>query len=160
MTGWRLAPLTEEDGNNLAPHVSEAYRLDLAASGNNPVVALEHALEEPGQAWAVLDVEDASHVLGAFGWTEAGSIWSMWRLLTRTESKELLKLAPRFIAALVQDAGRQLGNIVWEGNGEVIRWLEATECFTLLVDRGLTYEDRRFIPFVTKPHLTRSPPSV
>lgn len=146
---WRVVPLSPDLCDALAPHVSEEDRLDLIASGYSPQIALYSALLEPGEPWAVLG--DGDHVLGAFGWTEAGTIWSMWRPLTIREKATLLKHAPQFIRAMVTDSGDlRLGNVVYEGNEGTIAWLRATKCFTFL-DSPLTYGNRTYVPFIVTP---------
>lgn len=151
MIRFWVRPLTPAHCEALSPHVSEEDRIDLLAADYSPETALEQALSEPGDAWAAGIEED--HILGAFGWTEAGAIWSMWRALTFSERKTLLQAAPRFIRAMVRDAKRPLGNLTYVGNERIIEWLNSTGCFTFLVDRRLTYGNREYVPFVTRPHL-------
>lgn len=149
MSYW-VRPLTAAHCEALAPHVSEDDRLDLAASDHSPEVALASGLREPGEAWACGIDED--HILGAFGWTTYGTVWSMWRPLTLGEKKDLLRLAPKFIRAMVADAGgRTLGNIVAADNRNVRDWLNATGCITFL-DTTLTWRDREYVPFIVTPH--------
>jgi hypothetical protein len=145
-----IRPLRPVHCENLAPHVSEEDRRDLLASDYSPETALQSALQEEGEAWAVGLGTDESHVLGAFGWTTRGAIWSMWRPLTLTERKHLLKLAPRFIEAMSADANRLLGNLVCVENEQIIAWLRATGCITLL-DTHLTFNERDYVPFIVTP---------
>ena len=144
-----MAPLAPGHCADLAPTVCEADRLDLISHGFNPEAALETALGEPGEAWAVGYADGT--VLGAFGWTEEGSIWSMWKNLTRGEQKRLLKLTPQVVRAMVEDAKRPLGNVVWEGNKRVISWLRASKCFTFLDTDPYVWEGRPYLPFFVKP---------
>lgn len=143
-----MARLAAHHCRRLAPEVCEPDRLDLIAHGADPASALESALSCPGEAWAV-GYHDGP-VLGAFGWTEEGSIWSMWRDLSRGEQKRLLKMTPQVIRAIAEDAQRPLSNVVWEGNRRVIAWLRASKCFTFL-DSRFIWEDRPYIPFFVKP---------
>ncbi|WP_420381678.1 hypothetical protein [Novosphingobium sp.] len=143
-----IAPLAKHHCQLLAPLVCEADRLDLIAHGSDAGAALATALQVPGGAWAA-GYHDGP-LWGAFGWTEEGSIWSMWRELTRGEQKRLLKLTPEVVRALAEDAGRPLGNVVWEGNSRVISWLKASKCFTFL-DNPFMFEDRPYMPFFVKP---------
>lgn len=149
MTHFWVERLTPEHCEALAPHVCEEDRRDLVAHDSDPHAALQSALRVPGEAWAA-GLAEGGEVLGAFGWTSLGTIWSMWRPLTRCEARDALTWAPHFIQAMVEDAGMRLGNIVWEGNSQTIRWLEATNCFTFL-DKHLTLGNRSYVPFLTKP---------
>lgn len=143
-----MKPLAKHHCTRLAPLVCEADRLDLIAHNSDPEAALETALKEPGEAWAV-GYHDGP-ILGAFGWTEAGAVWSVWADLTRGEQRRLLRLTPEVVLAVAQDAKRPLGNVVWEGNTRVLSWLKASKCFTFL-DNHLLWEGRRYIPFFVKP---------
>lgn len=147
--GYWIHPLRQDHIEALAPHVSEADRLDLLAADYDPETALQQALLEPGEAWAAGSRE--GHILGAFGWTEAGAVWSMWRPLTRGEQRTILKLTPRLVRALVRDAGGiPLGNVTYVGNTQIIDWLKATNCFTFL-DSEFIWRERAYVPFFVKP---------
>lgn len=121
-------PLTEEHCRALGPYLRNEDKFEAALAGHHdPVDALLTGLSL-GAAWAVLEGET---VLGAFGQCD-DRIWSLWRPLTRQQSRYVFKQTRTWVHLLVKASGYlYLQNCAWEHNTVVLRWLRATGCFVV-----------------------------
>lgn len=106
-----------------------------------------------GEAWAVLDA--GNQVIGVYGWTLAGAVWSYWKDLNPQETRELMSLTGSYVWEMVKNATQQglsfLANYVWEDNLPAVVWLRASHCFSLDLDHRYDIGNKRFIAFKTKP---------
>lgn len=142
----RLTPLTEHYCRLLAPRVSEGDRQDCVVHDYDPEAALLAGLNG-GPCCAVLD---GLEVIGAFGWTYEGTIWSLWAELSPEQVKWIMRYTAEMVRQIMRDAKRPLMNAVWEGNRHTISWLKRSHCFDFL-DTTLEYQDKVFLPFFVKP---------
>lgn len=141
-------PLTIDHVWDLAPRLRKADLDDLTVHNSHPRGALLAALSEPGEAFAVLD---GDKVIGAGGWTKAGSVWTLWADLTRGQAKDLIRLSRPWARIIAIRAKRPLQNVYLKGNRATEGWLRATGCVTILDDNPIVWQGREYIPFFLKP---------
>lgn len=148
----RPEPLEESHVVYLAGRVREADILDLKTHESTALEALTWALKLPGKAWAVMDGDTP---IGAGGFTEAGSIWTLWRDLTLGQYREVLRMAAPWCRIMAILAKRPLSNVYLKGNRTTERFLKATGCIDIL-EQEVYHDGRTWIPFFLKP-LERMP---
>lgn len=133
--------------SELCRKLAEADSLEVAAMGRTPENALAYATTITNSQ-AVIDTQ--GRTCGAFGWTPAGAIWSLWSPLTRPEIRQVIKHTPRLVRQMVEEHGGPLANFIWEGNHMGRHWLKASKCFN--VDSHLKeFGGKAFLYFQTKP---------
>ncbi len=143
----RPVKLTHDHVLRLAPSIREEDLLDLKVHGSNPYQALEMAEIMPGEAWAVVEDE---LLIGAGGWTEVGSVWTLWANLSLGQAKEVLHMAAPWCRIMAIRAKRPLGNIFLKGNRATERFLRATKCVDIL-EETIHHDGREWTPFFLKP---------
>lgn len=95
--------------------------------GYTPEMAMFAGCGTTGEAFAAMHGETP---IGAFGWTEAGRIWSLWANLTLAEAKCVLGQTPKWVSRMVAVSGRTyLDNWVHADNRKALAWLRASRCF-------------------------------
>ena len=99
-------PLTADHAWDLAPRLRAADLADLTIHGSNPNKALLAAIDMPGEPYAILD---DGVVIGAGGWTKAGSVWTLWQDLSVGQAKALLKWCPAWARIMAIRSGRPFG---------------------------------------------------
>lgn len=143
----RPVPLTMHHAEMLAPYVRSSDCADLKTHDSTPWEALRHGVAMDGESWAVMDGEV---IIGAGGWTALGSVWTLWADLSRTQAKEVLRMAPAWCRIMAIRAKRPLQNVYLAGNSQTEHFLRATKCVDIL-DQEVLYEGRTWIPFFLKP---------
>jgi hypothetical protein len=103
---------------------------DLLECGRHgPIAALMLGTHKDGKAWTALH---GDRLLGAFGWTAYGTIWSLWRDLTLGEAREVLRRTPQWVDSMVFQSGRQfLYNYVACDNVAALGWLRRSGSFAI-----------------------------
>lgn len=150
----RPVKLTLPMALELAPLIREEDRLDLKTHGSDPYEAFDLADKMPGESWAVID-DDRQRCLGAGGWTEAGSVWTLWTPLSVGEVADILHMAAPWCRIMAIRSRRPLGNIFLKGNRATERFLRATKCVDIL-EETIHHDGREWTPFFLKP-LERMP---
>jgi hypothetical protein len=118
----------------------------------NPWRALTHATQLGGDCWTALRNGDPDDILGAYGWTDLGTIWSLWRKLTRAESLSVLTHTPLWVREMLRASGRAyLYNRVYAHNKSALAWLTLSKCFTISTDKELTEAGQVIHYFETRP---------
>ena len=141
-------PLTADHAWDLAPRLRAADLADLTIHGSNPNKALLAAIDMPGEPYAILD---DGVVIGAGGWTKAGSVWTLWQDLSVGQAKALLKWCPAWARIMAIRSGRPLQNVYLKGNLATESWLKATRCVNILDESPIMWQGREYIPFFLKP---------
>lgn len=124
----------------------------------DPFRMLATADRHGGQAYTALKWNDALNsftyedILGAYGWTAEGTIWSVWRNLSREESLSVLVHTPLWVRGLVvASEWAFLHNHVSSTNLPALAWLKASKCFDFTPEEDLVVDEVVFHRFQTKP---------
>ena len=129
----------------LGANLAESDRLECLSG--DPMAVLAGATTT-GQAWTALD---GDRILGAYGYTDEGTIWSLWSELSREESMAVLLHTPLWVRTMLHESGREwLYNFVSVGNEQAIAWLKLSGCFDVS-DRVVTFSGMSARYFRTKP---------
>lgn len=125
-------PLSWDLIGHLAPRINKDDAGECKVSNLDPLQALSTGAMV-GPAWAVVR-QDSGTPVGAFGFTPAGSIWSLWADLTMRESLEVLQGTPEWVhgmAAVHHQSvrGERLHNHVACSNKRALTWLRMSKCF-------------------------------
>lgn len=121
--------LNWDHATKLAPTLSPIDETEVVTMGRSPLDALAYAAMLP-QSQAVFNLE--GDIKGAYGWTNQGTIWSLFGGLTKGESLQVLKHTKARVIACLEDSKQPfLCNIIWEQNRRGIRWLKASQCFSI-----------------------------
>lgn len=136
----------------LAPRVRRADLDDLKNHEAGAEYALALALVEPGEAWAVMyPSENATpQVIGAGGWTESGSVWTLWADLTRGQARDVMRMVVPYARILAIRSRRPLSNWYNTENAATEHFLRATHCVDFM-DVQATIGGRPFRRFTLKP---------
>lgn len=154
-SGLHVEPLTIKAGEELAPTLRHMDRLEVTAHGFTPKDALWFAAMNPSRSWALYGPDG---IIGAFGYSTLGTIWSLFTLLTPKECVVITKETPRWVKAMVEDSGLPtLANAVATANLQAVRWLKSSGAFTLNEARGYSFGGLNWLPFQTKPLSELSP---
>ena len=160
-TAFAPMPLSLEPGYldwravfTLGANLTESDRLECLSGDPMSVLA---GATTTGQAWTALrsrDGEDSPHegrILGAYGYTDEGTIWSLWSELSREESMAVLTHTPLWVRTMLHESGREwLYNWVSLANQKAIAWLKLSGCFDVS-DRVVTFSGMSAHYFRTKP---------
>lgn len=150
---WSRQRLTWDAINRFYKHISSADKVECFANGMSPYRSLAWALEH-GPCWAAYEGHSQVPV-GCWGWTQRGAVWSYWTELDRVQSRELLRHTPQMVSEMLMDSTAVgfpcLENYVWEDNTAAIKWLRASKCFDISLDRDIILSNKRFHHFRTKP---------
>lgn len=141
----KVVPLTWELAREFAPTVSIADAVECRRMGMSVEFALMTGIFEATiigcRAYAV--VEDEKTVVGAFGTTHHGAIWSLWANLTRAQKLQVLQETPEWVATLkrfYRHHGRPpLGNLVDADNKQALDWIRHTGCFEIAETPDMRY---------------------
>lgn len=145
----RPVPYTIGHATALSRKLRKADLIDLHQHEQDPRAALSYPLETGDESWAVMD---GDAVIGAGGWTRAGSVWTLWADLSMRQSRELLRMTPAWARIIsIRSKGRILGNVFRKGNRLTQHWLEMSGCVDIHHETPLTSEWGTFIPFRLKP---------
>jgi len=129
----------------LGANLSDSDRLECLSGDPMSVLA---GATTTGQAWTALSPE---RILGAYGYTDEGTIWSLWAELSREESMAVLAHTPLWVRTLLHESGREwLYNWVSLANRPAIAWLKMSGCFDVS-DRIVTFSGISAHYFRTKP---------
>lgn len=142
MNGWS-APFSAADAEELAPHVCAADCEEIAEAGYaDPLACLLDGIQQGPcfGAW------DGNTIIGVYGYTRGGLIWSFWRDLTRAQARAVFRFTRPMVAEMVAKSGHPfLYNVVLRSHTKAVAWLKRCGCFEVR-DVG----DFAFIPFATK----------
>lgn len=136
----------------LAPKVRHSDRLECL--NENVYDALLYGTRSGGDAWSVREAET---VIGAFGFTDHGTIWALFQDLSLRQSVQVLRHTPLWVAQMVRQSGRPfLFNFVHEDNKPALGWIEASRCFQVDYRRApngdpVMVNNRPAFPFRTHP---------
>lgn len=109
---------------------------DLLECSGKPFDALLLGMRSGGDCWTCVAQPD-DHVayprlLGAFGYTDHGTIWSLWRDLSTRESLAILRHTPLWVRTMLEASGREfLFNFVHVDNHPAVGWLHKSNCFLI-----------------------------
>lgn len=126
----RADPLTWECCFTLPLKLRE---IDLKETHGMPVDALAYAKRtDGGKSWEVRTDDHHRTLLGAFGFTGKGTIWSLWADLSLAQAREILDETAPWVDHMVFLSGREfLFNYVDVENRLAIKWLSLSGCFTI-----------------------------
>lgn len=142
----RLRQMRRTDASSLA--LSPAEGAECVAVGLSPKIALLMGYLE-GPAWAVERTVSGS-LVGCFGYTRTGVIWSLWGSLGRAERAQLAGETIPWVSAMVTAYGGRLSNHVSVDNKVARLWLHKTGCFEW-ADEPHLVAGKPFLRFTTKP---------
>lgn len=133
----------------LAPRLRVTDQVECLAKDISPEAAMRHGYED-GPSYTCWSQGEP---IGALGWTHAGVIWSLWRPLTRGQTRSILAQTPGYVDQFVTESGREcLFNYVDLGNAAALGWLQASRCFAISTS-STPYRGRQFARFETLPEV-------
>lgn len=142
-------PFTAAHARQLAPKIGEVDLKEIRLAGYPDAESALLSGLKVGPCWGVLD---EGEVLGVFGYSAQGIIWSFWSTLTKRQALTVLRHTRDYVSRMVKRSGKPiLVNAVLRENTPVLRWLEASKCFDLWNDPSSP-----LIYFHTKPELSAS----
>lgn len=140
--------LTQAHCDELAPNLRPMDRAEVEAHGYTARDALWYA-----------QMDNHSHALmaargcvGAFGFTDMGTIWSLFAPLNNAEAFTLTKNTPAWVKWMLGQSGKMtLLNSVAVANVQAIKWLKASRCFDIDEAYEFHHGGLTWHPFQTKP---------
>lgn len=130
---WLLhgRPLDWQLSTDLATAMGAADINECLAFGVTPLQALAFAtVSDPQTSFAACLAN--GEVMGALGWTKDGSIWSLWRPLSRRLAKEVIERTDEVVHMMVTRSDRDyLSNFVHSEHTVAIRWIRHSGVFKI-----------------------------
>lgn len=95
-------------------------------------------------------IYDGNEIIGAFGYTSTGVVWSLYADLTPAQSRSILFQAPGWIGRMRRTHGQPLWNYVPADHKKTIRWLKATGCIDFPPLPPMNFNGVPHLKFTTK----------
>lgn len=117
----------------LAPVIRKA---DLLECRNDPLGMFVYGMHS-GDAWTCWHVNEdwrppVEKLMGAYGYTDEGTIWALFRDLSLIESMAVLRHTRLWVRSLLAQSRQPwLYNFVHVDNEAAVGWLVATGCFDI-----------------------------